>query len=196
MHKPSLIALVTASSLFATVAEAGGRYHGGYDRDYRETDYAQVISSRPIYSQVRVSEPRRECWDERVTYRDSYRGGGRGSAFDNTAGAVLGGVIGGAAGHQLSEGSGKQIATAIGALIGASVGSNAVRNSYSRGDDDYRERVAYEPRCRTVEDSRYEERIEGYDVTYRYNGRTYSTRMPYDPGNRIAVEVEVAPARY
>lgn len=202
MRNLAVIAITAASTLFAsTAAQAGGKFRG-YDDGYRgrDTDYAQVISTRPIYSQVRVSEPRQECWDERVTYRDSYRGGGReASQFDTTAGAVIGGVIGGAAGHQFSEGSGKKIATAIGALIGASVGSNAVRNDHDRrygGGSSYSERTVYEPRCRTISDSRYEDRLEGYDVTYRYGGRTYTTRMPYDPGNRIPVQVDVAPVRY
>lgn len=204
MRNAAAIAITAVTTLFAsTTALAGGKFRGyddGYRSDRSDTDYAQVISSRPIYSQTRIHAPREECWDERVVYRDRYRNGGRGaSQFDTTAGAVIGGVIGGAAGHQFSEGSGKQIATAIGALIGASVGSNAVRNDHDRryrGREEYREQVAYEPRCRTVSEARYEERIEGYDVTYRYGGRTYTTRMPYDPGNRIAVSVDVAPVRY
>jgi len=202
MRHIAFIAITTAATLFAsTSAQAGGKFRG-YDDGYRgrDTDYAEVISTRPVYSQVRVSEPRQECWDERVTYRDnSYRGGREASQFDTTAGAVIGGVIGGAAGHQFSEGSGKQIATAIGALIGASVGSNAVRNDSRRRDggyQDYSERTVYEPRCRTVSETRYEDRIEGYDVTYRYGGRSYTTRMPYDPGNRISVRVDVSPVRY
>ena len=40
----------------------------------------------------------------------------------------------------------------------------------------------------------YEERIDGYHVTYAYNGREYTTDMPYDPGERIRVRVDVAPA--
>ena len=30
----------------------------------------------------------------------------------------------------------------------------------------------------------------GYDVTYRYDGRTYRTRTPYDPGERLRVRVD------
>lgn len=207
MRSVAVIAITAVTTLFAsTSALAGGKFRGyddGYRGDYRNgTDYAQVLSARPIYSQVQVRQPREECWDERVVYRDSYRGdrSGRGSSqFDTTAGAVIGGVLGGVAASRIGEGSGKTVATAVGTLIGASVGSNVVRNDQNRrnrGYDEYRERVAYEPRCRTVSDARYEERIDGYDVTYLYGGRTYNTRMPYDPGNRIAVSVDVAPVRY
>ena len=46
-------------------------------------------------------------------------------------------------------------------------------------------------RCDTVADST--ERIVGYDVRYEYNGREFRARMPFDPGNQIAVNVEVRP---
>ena len=42
--------------------------------------------------------------------------------------------------------------------------------------------------------NQFVERIEGYDVTYEYAGREYVTRMPYDPGERIRVRVDVTPA--
>ena len=42
--------------------------------------------------------------------------------------------------------------------------------------------------------ARYEERIDGYDVTYRYHGRLHHTRMPYDPGKRVRVRTDVSPA--
>lgn len=49
---------------------------------------------------------------------------------------------------------------------------------------------AYEVRYR---DS-FVERIDGYDVTYEYAGREYVTQLPYDPGERIRVRVDVTPA--
>ena len=49
-------------------------------------------------------------------------------------------------------------------------------------------------RCDVRYEHEYEERIDGYRVTYEYNGREYTTRMPYDPGERIKVRVAVAPA--
>ncbi len=80
----------------------------------------------------------------------------------------------------------------VGALIGASIGHQiAVQHT-----PPVRERIGYERRCSTAYETRYEERIEGYDVTYRYNGRLYHTRMPYDPGDRIAIRVDVRPVGY
>jgi uncharacterized protein YcfJ len=37
------------------------------------------------------------------------------------------------------------------------------------------------------------ERVDGYDVTYEYGGRTYHTRSDYNPGDRIRVRVDVVP---
>jgi uncharacterized protein YcfJ len=45
-------------------------------------------------------------------------------------------------------------------------------------------------RCRTVEAAT--DTIQGYDVRYLYHGREYSTRLSYDPGARIPVDVSIA----
>ena len=178
-----LTALLTASAVLATSfgAQAGRRHDDGID-------YAEVLSSRPIYRDVRVTVPREECWDERVVYDDGYRGG------DNSGvGAVLGAVVGGVVGNRFGQGSGRAVATAAGAVVGASAGASIGRNS---GRPSREPSYGYEERCRTVDDSRVEQRVDGYDVRYRYHGRIYDTRLPYDPGERLAVEVDVRPASY
>lgn len=207
------IAAAVIGALVSLPATAGNRdryddrYYGGDDdRAYRtqyyssqydqtpysdgayssSTDFAQVISSRPIIRQVAVNEPRQQCWDEQVTYREPAPVAG-----NNAAGAILGGIIGGVAGHQFGGGSGRAVATGLGAVVGAGLGSHA--GEYRRPAAT---RTGYETRCQTVDDRRFEDRVEGYDVTYRYNGNVYHTTMPYDPGNRIAVNVDVRPARY
>ena len=40
----------------------------------------------------------------------------------------------------------------------------------------------------------WEERTDGYRVTYVYNGRRQVTEMPNRPGDRIRVRVDVSPA--
>ncbi|MCC7199757.1 MAG: histidine kinase, partial [Gammaproteobacteria bacterium] len=49
-------------------------------------------------------------------------------------------------------------------------------------------------RCETRYESRVEQRVEGYRVRYEYGGRQYRTRLPYDPGERMRVQVSVVPA--
>ena len=48
-------------------------------------------------------------------------------------------------------------------------------------------------RCRTVTEQRAREHITGYRVTYRYGGETDTTRMSYDPGERMSVNVNLSP---
>ena len=36
--------------------------------------------------------------------------------------------------------------------------------------------------------------IAAYDVEYRYRGDVYTSRLNYDPGDRIRVKVNVTPA--
>jgi len=169
------------------------------DHDYRVArndramyDYAKVISSQPIVNYVTVKTPVRECWEEMQYYtvdRRARHGGG-----ETLVGALIGGVIG----HQFGSGRGNDAATVAGTLIGAAIGSDANRRRY--GDyghygDRGVERVARPvERCETRYQSHREERIDGYRVTYRYHGQKYSTEMPYDPGRRIRVRVDVRPA--
>ncbi|MDE2118541.1 MAG: hypothetical protein KGJ19_08090, partial [Betaproteobacteria bacterium] len=46
-----------------------------------------------------------------------------------------------------------------------------------------------ERRCRQVEN--YRDVVRGYNVTYRYNGRDITTRLPYQPGDTVQVSVGV-----
>ena len=79
--------------------------------------------------------------------------------------------------------------------LGASVGSHAGEygGGYDRGGYT---RTEYQRQCETVDDYHVENHIDGYDVAYRYHGDVYHTTMPYDPGDRIAVDVSVRPVRY
>lgn len=151
------------------------RYDGGYD-------YAKVVDVEPLMTRVRVSTPQRECWDEtRVDDRGPRVGAG---------GALLGAVIGGVIGHQIGSGRGRDAATAAGAVIGAGIGHRqAERNA---GNPPPREYTVQ--RCDTRYSDHWEERIDGYRVTYVYNGRRQVTQLPYKPGDRIRVRVDVSPA--
>lgn len=160
---------------FSGQDEGGG---GGF------SDYARVEHVQPLVRQVRVSTPRRECWQEQVRYEE------RPGFFQANTGLILGGLAGGLLGGQIGHGQGRKIATIGGSILGAGVGYDY---QYRHNPPQSRERVAYEDRCRTIEDSHTEERVEGYDVAYRYNGQLFHTRLPYDPGNRIRVGVDVRP---
>ena len=185
------------------------------------SDTAQVLSAQPIYERNNV--PRQECANETVTTdrrvpSQGYVEAGyqpqsasAPQAGDRTfgAGTVIGAIIGGVIGHQLGSSSGgRDVGTGVGIAVGGLVG-NQIDNtppaappapgyaSQAAGPA----RVNYVPetrtvqRCRTVYDSRDE--VTGYNVAYRYQGRDYTTRMAYDPGATMNVQVNlsVEPAR-
>jgi uncharacterized protein YcfJ len=50
-------------------------------------------------------------------------------------------------------------------------------------------------RCRNVTEQRASEHITGYKVTYRYGGETQTTRLSYDPGERMPVNVSLSPMK-
>ena len=47
--------------------------------------------------------------------------------------------------------------------------------------------------CRNVTEQRAREHISAYRVTYRYGGETKTTRMSYDPGEQMPVNVSLSP---
>lgn len=146
------------------------------------TDRAQVVSSTPIYQQV--NEPRRECWTETVGggYDNNGSSGSRGYG-----GAILGGLVGGLLGNTVGQGNGRTAAAAVGAVTGAMVGDKISNNSNSQNGYNQPRQVE---RCSNRDE--YRQIISGYNVVYRYQGRTLSAVMPQDPGKYVNVSVNVA----
>ena len=204
----SIFAVAVLSTLGVGVNASAAEY----------ADVATVISSTPVYE--RMSAPRRECFTEQVStyderrvrrvqpdsYNESRNVVSSGSSRESTgAGTVLGAIIGGVVGHQFGNSSGgRDRGTAAGAVIGGLIGhsiENDNRSSGSYGDSNYR-RAAYDTervpvtrdvqRCNVVND--YREEVRGYDVRYRYGNREYTTRLAYDPGQTMPVNVEVRPS--
>lgn len=140
--------------------------------------YADVLRADPIYDYVRTSTPREECYDEDVVHR----------GHKDTSGAtVLGAVIGGALGNTVGKGDGRKAATIAGAVAGGAIAHDAAK----RNGHEY---VTTEERCRIVDGGAEERRIVAYDVEYRFRGEVYQSRLNFDPGERLRVRVEVAPA--
>lgn len=196
----ALVASLSATALAPAVAQADRRVP-----TERFTVYADVIDVRPVYREVRYREPRRECWTEQESYvveeygRGARHGHRRGTGADVLAGGVIGGVIGNQLGRGASDGA-RAGATIAGAIIGSAVASETSAGSARHRRHRHRPRAIVREtrpveRCRTVENTRYEERLQHYDVTYRYEGRTFTTRLPRDPGRRLELQVTVAPAR-
>jgi uncharacterized protein YcfJ len=180
----TLTAAVSGTALANPPHWANAR--GYRDHDSRDSDYARVVGVDPIVRRVRVSTPQRECWNEDRPVSS----GASGTEIRST---LIGGLIGAGVGHQISHRSHDPIAVVGGALVGAAIGNSiganqaAKRGEYAQG--------SYESvqRCEVSYHDEWAEQVDGYRVTYAYNGREYTTRMPYDPGQRIRVGVDVRP---
>lgn len=164
---------LTAASLVATTAIADPAMH---------YDYAQVTRAVPIYEQVAHSRPQQQCWTEPVAYEAPPQ-------HRSATGTIVGTLVGAAIGHQVGrDKDGKKIGRIAGAVLGGSIGrdASAARNG---GRVVYRD----EQRCETTYSTYYEQELVGYDVSYRYQGRTYHARTDRDPGPQIQVAVAVTP---
>lgn len=169
------------------------RYDDGRPDDGDAYDYARVVDVQPLTTRVRVSTPQRECWDEtrydEGGYGPSAGSGGHGSRVAGST--LLGAVIGAAIGNQIGHGQGRKAATAGGAVIGAAIGHQNGMRRYGAVSSPQPYTVQ---RCETRYHDEYQERVEGYRVTYVYHGRRQVTELPYRPGDRIRVRVDVSPA--
>ena len=144
------------------------------------SEWAPVVRVTPIYTHV--SEPRQQCWVERVTTNEYV------DARGVPLGAVVGGITGGVIGSQVGAGYGRDAATIGGAIAGAAIGDAIDRERAGIQVMPVTRDVEH---CRTVDVGN--DVIQGYDVTYRYRNRDFTTRMAYDPGQRVQVNVDVQP---
>ncbi len=154
-------------------------------------EYAPVVDVQPIVRVVQVERPRRECWQEEVYETVSTGPSHRplGSAGPTIAGGILGGVIG----YQFGGGSGQDAMTALGALIGAAIASDRARRHAGYHQANHELRPVTLERCQTTTERFAEERVEGYRVTYEYDGGTYTLRTREHPGATVKLRVQVSP---
>jgi uncharacterized protein YcfJ len=140
---------------------------------------ATVVGVEPIYENVNT--PAQNCWTE---YPQPVQPAPQQHDY---LGAIVGGVAGGLLGSQIGKGNGRVVGAAAGAGIGAIVGDR-LGNRDSNGTN-----AAPAPvqRCQQVD--HFETRTTGYQVTYEYNGQRFLTRLPYNPGSQLHVNVSVTP---
>lgn len=166
--KTITVATIAGLLLGAPLARAGTTFY----------EDARVKDVTPEYERIAV--PHEECRSEYVP--NGYRRRESGSLL----GPVIGGVAGGLLGAQVGRGNGRTAAAAAGAAIGAITGDRL-----SRRDDGYDGDVREVRDCRTVD--QWERRLAGYRVAYEFHGHTYTTLLPYDPGSRLRVRVDLDP---
>ncbi len=177
------IAGAVAAPLIAGATFGGYNY---YQEQQEEASRARVISVAAVTTMEKVAVPRQECWQEKIVTAEKKETGKESWKVGSTA---LGALIGGAIGNQIGSGRGKDAATVAGAVVGGKVGHDVYKEDHKPKTV---EKVTYEQRCKTVNDYRTEEKPAGYDVTYEYQGKTYTTHMDDAPqGDYLPVETEV-----
>ena len=162
----SALALVlTASSAFAQGVPGPNGGNAHYG-------WADVLRVDPVYG---AGAPQQQCQDQTVVQQNP---------ANTTGGTILGAVIGGVLGNTVGRGGGRVAATAVGAVAGGAVGGQVAANSAGQS-------VQTVTTCQQLPQQR---QVMGYDVEYRYRGEVYQSRLNYDPGERLRVLVNVAPA--
>ena len=133
-----------------------------------------ITNVKPNYVVTEVRVPVNNCNQQLVP---THRNGG---GF--TANNIIGGVIGGILGNQFGKGNGKTAITAIGAVTGAVVADNHFNSSNTY----YEKRVV----CNTTYRIQQKTFIDGYLVSYTFNGLNYTTRTAFKPyGNTLKLRV-------
>ncbi|WP_426103303.1 glycine zipper 2TM domain-containing protein [Massilia sp. TSP1-1-2] len=159
-------------------------------------EFGRVLRVQPRTEQIR--QPREECRTEYVQGQSQYAQPQYQQQPRSAGGAILGAIAGGIIGNQVGGGSGRAAATAVGVMAGAVAGdriSNQGRpvdqGQYAQSQYPQEQAVR---QCRMVD--AYESRTMGYDVTYDYRGRSYTSFMQRDPGERVRLRVTVEPDQY
>lgn len=140
---------------------------------------ATVVGVTPVTEQV--NHPTQQCWTETQQVTQAA------PQPRNPAGAIIGGIAGGLLGSTVGRGNGRVAAAAVGAGVGAITG-DAVANQNNGATVTSTVPVQ---RCRQVDN--FQAVTTGYQVIYEYDGQRFSTRLPYNPGNQLRVNVAVTP---
>jgi len=171
----ALAAIVTLSSpsVFADKSH--------YKKDnYRYQDSAYVTRVEPIYKHGRISTPSRNCHNQYTNGQNRY--------YKNSyTPAIAGGLIGGVIGNQFGDGSAQIATTLVGTAIGGVIAHKLAYDNQSyygyRNQSD----------CRANQRHHKQKQIDSYKVTYKYQGKKFTTIMDHHPGKRIPISVSVRP---
>lgn len=135
--------------------------------------FADVVAVKEVMETVVT--PRERCENVAVQrqapVKDQHR----------IAGSVIGGVAGGLLGSTIGGGSGKTLATVAGAAAGGYAGNQVQKNMQQKDVV-----TATEQRCRTVNEK--SQKVIGYNVTYRLDGKDDTVRTSFKPGTTLPVK--------
>ena len=135
--------------------------------------FADVVAVREINETVVT--PREHCEDVQVAHQAPVKDEHR------IAGTVAGGVVGGLLGSVVGGGKGKTLATVAGAAAGGYAGNQVQKNMQQKDVVS-----STEHRCKTVNEK--SQKVVGYNVSYRLDGKDGTVRTSFKPGATLPVK--------
>jgi uncharacterized protein YcfJ len=135
--------------------------------------FADVVATSEVFETVVT--PREQCEDVQVHHQAPTQDKNR------VAGTAIGAVAGGLIGSTIGGGTGKTLATIGGAAAGGFAG-----NKVQKGMQEKDVTTTTERRCKMVEDK--SQKLVGYNVTYRLDGKEGTVRMSFKPGPALPVK--------
>ena len=135
--------------------------------------FAEVIAVKAVTETVVT--PREHCEDVQVQHRAPVKDTNR------IAGTVVGGLAGGLLGSAVGGGKGRTLATVAGAAAGGYAGNRVQKNMQQKDVV-----TATEHRCKTL--SEKSQKLVGYNVTYRLDGKEGVARTSFKPGPTLPVK--------
>lgn len=136
-------------------------------------EFAEVVAVREVTETVVT--PRERCEDVQVQHRAPVKDEHR------VTGTVVGGLAGGLLGSTVGGGRGKTLATVAGAAAGGYAGNQVQKNMQEKDVV-----TTTEHRCKTVNER--SQKVVGYSVTYRLDGKDGVVRTSFKPGPRLLVK--------
>jgi uncharacterized protein YcfJ len=144
----------------------------GY-RTLAQPKFADVVAVKEVTETVVT--PREQCEDVAVQHKAPVKDEHR------IAGTAVGAVAGGLLGSTLGGGKGKTVATVAGAAAGGYAGNRVQKNMQDKDVVTTTER-----RCKTVQEK--SQKLIGYDVSYRLDGKDGRVRTTFKPGATLPVK--------
>lgn len=144
----------------------------GY-KTFTKPAFADVVAVKEVVETVVT--PREECKDVQVQHQAPVKDEHR------IAGTVVGGLAGGLLGSTVGGGNGRTLATVAGAAAGGYAGNRVQKNMQEKDVT-----TTTEHHCKTVNDK--SQKLVGYNVTYRLDGKDGTVRTSFKPGATLPVK--------
>ena len=135
--------------------------------------FADVVAVKEVTETVVT--PHERCEDVQVQHQAPVKDEHR------VAGTVVGGLAGGLLGSAVGGGKGKTLATVAGAAAGGFAGNRVQKNMQEKDVV-----TTTEHRCKTVNER--SQKVVGYNVSYRLEGKDGVVRTSFKPGPTLPVK--------